>query len=64
MKMKIGSSTSWFKRMQNIAITKHEHLIHDNSRRGRPPNLFRDWQFGHDRIYDHYFFGNPMYDGK
>jgi hypothetical protein len=43
---------------------KHEHLIHGGSRPRRSLNLPRDWQFGHDRIYDDYFFGNPMYDGK
>jgi hypothetical protein len=40
----------------NNAIAKHEHLIHGGFRPRRSPNLPRDWQFGHDRIYDDYFF--------
>lgn len=48
----------------NIAITKHEHIIHGGFRPRRSPNLPKDWQLGHDRIYDDYFFGNLVYDGN
>jgi hypothetical protein len=47
----------------NIVIAKHEHM-HGGFRLGRSPILPTDWQLGRDRIYDDYFFVNPVYDGK
>jgi hypothetical protein len=48
----------------SIAIVKHEHPIHGGFRLGRSPNLPRDRQLGHHRIYPNYFYENLVYDGR
>jgi hypothetical protein len=53
LKMKIGSSTCWFEKMQALQL---QHLIHGGSRPRRSPNLAKDQQLGHDKIYVDYFF--------
>jgi hypothetical protein len=44
-----------------MAIAKQKHPIHGGSRPRQSPNLPKDQQLGHDRIYVDYFFENLVY---
>ncbi len=45
----------------SMVIAKQKHPIHGGYRPRQSPNLPKDQQLGHDRIYVDYFFENPMY---
>jgi hypothetical protein len=45
----------------NIVIAKQNHPIHGGFRPRQSPNLPRDQQLGHDRIFVDYFFENHVY---